>query len=77
MNKDELIAALTLIAAQDTICNPGILDHPCTVAIRAINQCFEDIESLRGYIEGAGFEMPTLGDESFQPIPTTPYNPEW
>jgi len=77
MKKKELIELLSQLATEDLAEDCKLEDHPCSVAIRAIEQCFEDIDSLRGYIEGSGYEMPLLGEISFQPNPTTPYNPEW
>lgn len=47
MNKTELTGLLSKIAEKDTIKGQDIHDHPCSVAIRALDGCFEDIELLQ------------------------------
>lgn len=43
MNKKELIELLEELAQKDLIEGKDIFDHPCTVAVRAINKAFDDI----------------------------------
>ena len=49
MNKTELIELLEDLAIGDCHPTSDIDDHPCSVAIRALNQCFEVIKTLQGY----------------------------
>lgn len=47
MNKAELTGFLEIIAEKDLADNATIFDHPCSVAVRAIEQCFIDIKNLQ------------------------------
>ena len=47
MDKKELIALLAEIAEKDLAEGQDIYDHPCSVAIRALNNCFDDIKLLQ------------------------------
>ncbi len=47
MNIDELKELLEGIASEDLSDGSDLHDHPCTVAIRALDQCYEDIGILR------------------------------
>ena len=47
MNKEQLVELLKEVAKNDLSDGMDIFDHPCTVAIRAINQSFDDIECLK------------------------------
>jgi hypothetical protein len=47
MKKAELISLLAGIAEGDLVEGEDIYDHPCTVAIRALNNCFDDIKLLQ------------------------------
>ena len=47
MNKEELIDLLAEIARKDLPEGQDIYDHPCSVAIRALSNCFDDIKLLR------------------------------
>lgn len=47
MNREELTSLLSDLAENDLVQGADIYDHPCTVAIRAIDKCFDDIKSLR------------------------------
>jgi hypothetical protein len=47
MQKDDLVELLKSIAEKDTNEGHDVYDHPCSVAIRAIDKCFDDINSLR------------------------------
>lgn len=71
MNKTELIELLESIAAGDTADDANIADHPCSVAVRALNQCFEDINTLRRtvHVKSSSKMLTTLR--------TMKYKPEW
>lgn len=47
MNRESLTELLSSIAEKDLTESADIYDHPCTVAVRAINQCFDDIEFIK------------------------------
>lgn len=47
MNKAELTELLLEIAEKDTTGGHNIQDHPCSVAVRALDACFEDIRFLQ------------------------------
>lgn len=47
MNINELKELLTEIAEKDLDEGADILDHPCTVAVRAIDRMIEDISTLK------------------------------
>jgi len=47
MNRAELIDLLWDIAVEDTVDYADIQDHPCSVAIRALDRCFEDVNLLK------------------------------
>lgn len=77
MNKEELVFALDDLARHGILGEAELDSHVCTIAIRAINQCFEDIDMLLGYIEGEELEIPSLPASGYRGKPTHPYNPEW
>ena len=73
MDKKDLIELLEQVAKEDLVEGKDIFDHPCTVAVRAINQCFEDIEYLQDVATGhknAKCKKAVL-------LVQTKYNPEW
>ncbi len=78
MNKEELIKYLLKIAVEDARqCTVDeIEDHPCTIAIRALNQCFEDINTLRFSGRLTQDQWKCLSPED-QNLHDEPYNPEW
>lgn len=47
MNKKELIELLDAVAEDDLADGANIYHHPCSVAVRAITKCFDDIKFLR------------------------------
>lgn len=51
MNERELFEILEEVAEKDLVDGHDIYDHPCTVAVRAIKQCFEDISYLKRMIK--------------------------
>jgi hypothetical protein len=51
MNKEELTELLKEIAENDLNKDADIYDHPCSVAIRALDQCFDDIGILKGVVK--------------------------
>lgn len=71
MNKEELIELLDAIAEKESVDLVSVVNHPCNIAKRALNQCFEDIESLQAYIFEYG--RPEMEDR----LRLHPYNPEW
>ena len=52
MNIEELKAVLEEIAILDLADGSDIQDHPCSVAIRALDQCFDDVNTLRRMCAG-------------------------
>jgi len=73
MNKEELVYFLEEIAKEDLVNGADVYDHPCSVAIRALNQCFDDVTHLskvvRGDLMGHSKRTKTLVGLS--------YNPSW
>ena len=53
MNKQDLTELLEDIAKSDLSDGADIFDHPCSVAVRAIDQCFSDVQVLRKVFNGA------------------------
>lgn len=47
MNRDELKELLQELAETDLSDGADINDHPCSVAVRAIDQCFDDIATMQ------------------------------
>jgi len=78
MNKDELIHLLAIIVKEDETREIALFtgDHPCSVAIRAINQCFEDIKTLQSYAESATVDSQDPNEREAILV-LLPYNPEW
>jgi len=71
MNKQELIEELKAVESA----HDGIYEHPATVAIRAINQCFEDIEILKA---AHGVTADRLDSDAVALlVAANPYNPQW
>ena len=73
MNKKELVELLQDIAGKDLSTDSVIYDHPCSVAVRAIEQYEEDIALLRSIIKGN--ESPL--SERAQAIIKSNYQPAW
>lgn len=73
MNKNELKEILNELAEKDLQDGADIHDHPCQVAIRAIDQCFDDINSLKSIINTGYGEK----SKRMQSILKITYNPEW
>lgn len=73
MDKQELISVLSELASKDLADHSDINDHPCMVAVRAINQCFDDIAHLQQIVSsGAG---PKSKRSVY--LSKLPYNPKW
>lgn len=70
MKKEELIELLTELAQKDLVDGADIDNHPCSIAIRAIEQYQKDIEKLQHY--GADSHA-----GSQQALVNQDYNPEW
>ena len=73
MNKTELISLLSGIAEKDTMEGHDIHDHPCSVAIRALNGCFDDIKLLQ---QVANKQIHGKSKKC-QMLLGLNYNPEW
>lgn len=71
MNRIELIELLEEIAKRDLEEGANINDHPCLVAVRAINQAFSDVESL------IKVSPKKKGSKRMQMLTGLKYNPEW
>ena len=71
MDKQELIELLDEIAMNDIEDAANIDDHPCRVAIRAIDKCFDDIEMLRN------ISPKKAGSKKVQMLTGSRYNPSW
>lgn len=71
MNKSELVDLLCQIAEKDLANDADLRDHPCMVAIRAINTAFDDIELLRSVAPKK------KGSKRMQMLTSTLYNPKW
>ena len=52
MNINELKELLEEMADKDLSDGSDIYNHPCSVAIRALDRCFDDINILRRMSEG-------------------------
>lgn len=73
MNREELIDLLKKMAVNDLEDGSDIFDHPCTVAARAINKSFEDVNTLCRVIR-----CDTMGhSKNVKMLIGLPYNPEW
>ena len=71
MNKQELIELLEKVAEYDLEEGSELRDHPCSVAIRAINQCFDDIKTLKAVAPK------NRGSKKVQMLTGLNYNPTW
>lgn len=47
MNKTDLVELLEGLAQKDLEPGESLFDHPCSVAVRAIEQSFSDIKTLQ------------------------------
>lgn len=73
MNRIELKEILSEMAENDLEDGADIFEHPCTVAIRALDKAFADIDSLRKVVRGD-----TLGkSKKIKYLIGLPYNPSW
>lgn len=75
MNKEELIMELEAVAEEDTLTLKEYGKHPCTIAIRALNQCFEDIKGLQRGLQNVPIPPDPILD--LDDLSYRPYNPEW
>ncbi len=76
MNKEELIELLSNIATKDLMGGHSLENHPCSVACKALNQCFEDIEKLQSYCES----YPPASHKASKAkvlLTSTAYTPQW
>lgn len=75
MNKQELVELLERLAMNDLDSDADIYDHPCSVAIRAINDCFSDIESLQRMCRA--YKIDRRGSKKMQHLMSLNYDPQW
>lgn len=71
MYKNELIVALKDLAKKDLTDESNIFDHPCSVAVRALDQAYYDIEELRSLAKSGRY------CKRHKVLVETPYNPQW
>lgn len=71
MNRKELVELLQEVASYDLADGSNIYDHPCSVAIRAIDKAFEDIETLRR------IAPKKTGSKKVQMLTGLSHNPSW
>lgn len=72
MNREELVIVLTGMAKADLADDSDLYDHPCSVAIRALDKCFDDINTLRMQVERHSSQS-----KKVQHLVGLRYNPEW
>lgn len=72
MNREELFHLLGELAEKDLAPDSDIFDHPCSVAIRAINKAFDDVNTLRG-VAHKSMEH----SKKVKMLIGLPYNPDW
>jgi len=78
MNKKSLVGLLNELAEKDLEDGADIFDHPCTVAVRAIEQCFEDIVILKKLCNETVMEMKVRGrSKRVQTLVKLNYDPSW
>ena len=73
MNKQELVEILEEIAEIDVVAGTEISNHPCSVAVRAINRAFDDMDFLRRVANG---KIPKNSKRA-QVMLGCPYSPEF
>lgn len=73
MNRKELVELLNEIAEKDLSDGSDIHDHPCTVAVRAINKCFDDIDYLKSIVNSG--KKPVC--KKAVVLVKTSYTPSW
>ena len=71
MNRPELTELLEKVAEYDLEEGSKLRDHPCSVAIRALDKCFDDINALRSVAPKK------QGSERIQMLTGLSYNPSW
>jgi hypothetical protein len=73
MNKAELIDLLDKIAEKDLEAGSDIQDHPCVVAIRALEKCLDDIK----YLQQIGNKTTHGKSKRAKMLLGLNYNPVW
>jgi hypothetical protein len=79
MKKKELIELLEDIAKKDLVDGSDLFDHPCSVAVRALNECFEDIKTLKRLLpknRAGGYRFKN-GNKRIQMLAGLTYDPEY
>ena len=73
MNKTDLVDLMEQIAERDLVDGHDLYDHPCSVAVRAIEQCFDDIDHLRKI----GNDKTNKKSKKSVVLLSMNYDPEW
>lgn len=73
MNKAKLTELLIELAEKDLSEGSDINDHPCAVAVRALEQCFNDINALQSAFRGKEKNM----SKKIQTLMRLNYNPSY
>lgn len=73
MNKFELSEILRMLAEKDLSEGAALEDHPCIIAIKALNRCFDDIETLRAVAR----KLPSTQSKKVQVLISSTYDPNF
>ena len=73
MNKNDLIKLLEELSKNDLSSGSDVYDHPCSVAVRAINQYSDDVAHLCQVVRGDLMGHP----KRTQKLISNAYNPNW
>jgi hypothetical protein len=73
MEKQELTTLLDALAIDDLADGADLRDHPCSVAVRALNQCFDDLNYMKRIVIGVQHK----GSKKARTLIVNTYNPSW
>jgi hypothetical protein len=73
MDKKELISLLEELAIDDLADGADLSDHPCSVAVRALEQCFDDLHYMKQMAKGVHNKQ----CKRARMLILTTYNPSW
>lgn len=73
MNKEELTTLLEELAIGDLADGANLDDHPCSVAIRALDQCFDDLNYMKQMVIGTQHKR----SKRARRLILNTYNPSW
>jgi len=73
MNKQGLIGLLEDIAKHDLTEGAELRNHPCSIAVDAIKEAFDDIEFLKRIISGSA----NIRSKRAAMLIGLPYDPHW